>query len=71
MGETVLNDVYGQADSVWTRQYDSPKIPAEENAKNHARLDETIYEYHASKTTTLAFRVTRGVIWEIHIHQAE
>ena len=71
MGETVLNDVYGQADSVWTRQYDSPKIPAEENAKNHARLDETIYEYHANKTTTLAFRVTRGVIREIHIHQAE
>lgn len=71
MGETVLNDVYGQADAVWTKEYESPKIPEEDNQKNHARLDETIYEYHANKTTTLAFKVRQGVIREIHVHQAE
>ena len=71
MAETVLNDVYGQADSVWTKEYESPKIPEEDNQKNHARLDETVYEYHANKTTTLAFKVRQGVIREIHVHQAE
>lgn len=71
MAETVLNDVYGQADAVWTKEYESPKIPEEDNQKNHARLDETIYEYHANKTTTLAFKVRQGVIREIHVHQAE
>lgn len=71
MAETVLNDVYGEADAVWTKRYESPKIPEEDNAKNHAKLDETIYEYHANKTTTLAFKVKQGVIREIHVHQAE
>lgn len=71
MAETVLNDVYGEADAVWTKRYESPKIPEEDNAKNHAKLDETIYEYHANKTTTLAFTVRQGVIREIHVHQAE
>ena len=71
MAETVLNDVYGQADAVWTKKYESPKIPEEDNQKNHDRLDETIYEYHANKTTTLAFKVRQGVIREIHVHQAE
>ena len=71
MGEMVLNDVYGQADAVWTHRYESPKIPEADNARNHARLDETVYVYHANKTTALSFKVREGVIRQIHIHQAE
>lgn len=71
MGEMVLNDSYGQADAVWTTTYDSPKLSGEDNARNHARFDETVYEYHANKTQTLSFTVRQGIIRKIHIHQAE
>lgn len=71
MPETVLNEIYGEADAVWKTTYESPKLTSEVNQKNHARFDENVYQYNANETIKMSFKVQKGIIKEIHIHQSE
>jgi hypothetical protein len=71
MGEQVLSDIYGTADSVWTKTYNSPKLSEEVNQKNQARFNETIYTYNVNEGISMSFTVKKGLISEISIYQSE
>lgn len=71
MSEEVLSNVYGTADSVWTKVYNSPKLSDEVNMKNQARFNETVYTYNANACLSMSFIVRKGIISEIKIDQAE
>lgn len=71
MSEQVLSDVYGTADSVWTKTYVSPKLSDEVNKKNQARFNEIVYTYNANQCLSMSFIVKQGCIVKINIHRSE
>lgn len=71
MPETVLSDVYGTADAVWSTKYISPKLPYSDDEKNQLRYNKTTYVYHCNEGLYMSFVVQRGIITKIIIHQSE
>lgn len=71
MDETVLSNVYGTADSIWTETYMSPKLSDDVNRKNQIRFNETVYTYNVNEGLSMSFIVKQGLISKISIHQAE
>lgn len=71
MNEQILSDVYGTADSVWTKTYVSPKLSDEVNRKNQARFNETVYTYNVNEGLSMSFIVKQGIISKISIHQSK
>lgn len=71
MNESVLNDVYGTADTVTTKTAYAPKLSEEQNAKYRQRYDETIYTYYMNQVTSLSFQVREGTIRNIVIYTTD
>lgn len=71
MDESVLNDVYGTADTVATQTACAPRLSEEQNAKYRQRYDKTIYTYYVNRVTSLSFTVREGVIREITIYTTD
>ncbi len=71
MDESVLNDVYGTADTVATKTAFAPKLTEEQNARYRQRYDETVYTYYVNQVTNLSFKVREGVIQNIVIYTTD
>ena len=70
MPESVLTEIYGEADVVHTEKFTAPKLSHEQN-KFYRERSSTVYTYHAAPLLALSFVVREGIISEINVHQAD